>query len=133
MTGRLLLLTLALLGSSCGGADGGVEAFRGPIQRVLEDPAAFHGKRVEVRAWYVERSDEQLLSSGLAESYPPQPVEPTVWISASEPEGDCLASDIGVTWGRVVATGTFHLDERGAFGPFGVLPMTLSGARLACP
>ena len=132
MSGRALVACLLVLAAACGAEAPTAEPFRGPIARVLAQPEAFDGRVVQVRAWYVDRLGEQVLASGLAESYPPQPAPPGVWVSAPEPEGDCLTSDIGVTWGRVVATGVFRYEESGAFGPLGVLPMVLAGARLSC-
>lgn len=127
-----LVVAVGLIVASCGEDPSSGPPFRGELARVLADPEAFDGRRVEVRAWLVERLEAQVLTSGLAESYPPQAVEPTVWLRASRPLGACLTSDAGTSWGRVRASGVFRYEPRGAFGPLGVLPMALVDASLAC-
>lgn len=124
-----------IVAAACGGGEDprGEEVFRGRLARVVEDPASFDGRRVVVRAYYVAELDQTVLTVGLAESYPPQAIEPRVWVTALEPEDGCLSSDAGVTWGEVLADGRFRYDPEGRLGPLGVWTMELQDAGLRCP
>lgn len=103
------------------------------LRHVLERPEAFDGRLVRLEAAVVRTDDVTLLTPGLAESYPPQAVEPTIYVGASLPDGGCITRAEGVAWGEVRAEGRFRHEEEGAFGPLGVLPMALRDARLSCP
>jgi hypothetical protein len=121
-----------MLAVSCGGDEPRPEARHVALDRVLAAPWEFDGERVEFRATYVRWPEGAALADGLAESFPPQPSEPWIWVGAPPPEGDCLVEDLGIAWGGVVANGEFRYEEGGAFGPLGVLSMELASARLSC-
>lgn len=121
-----------LLLAACGIAEEPPEIREIEIEEVLADPATFDGQLVRFRAAYVGSFEQSVLAGALAESYPPQPAEPTIWVDG-EPEGACLISDVGVTWGEVVAEGRFRYEEEGGLGHLGVYTMQLLDARLACP
>jgi hypothetical protein len=95
-------------------------------------PEAFDGRRVEVKAAYYGAFEDSVLTSGFAESYPPQPVEPTIWVAASPPHA-CLQQAQGATWADAVrASGTFRYDPESGFGHLGAYEMTIEAVSLAC-
>jgi len=123
---------LLVLAVACGTEDGPVGVREVEIEDVLADPAGHDGERLRFTAFYVGSFEQSVLTAALAESYPPQAAQPSIWVEA-QPEGECLISDAGVTWGEVVAEGIFRHDEEGGFGHLGVFTMQLVDARLACP
>jgi hypothetical protein len=107
------------------------------IEEIAADPASFDGERVRIEAGYYAASEQSVLTPGFAESYPPMPMDPTIWVDGAPPEG-CLqtAEDLqpDVSWAeRVLAEGTFRYDPNGGFGHAGAWTMTLEGASLRCP
>ena len=131
-------LVLASILSSCAGATGPGDGDSGPIplQDVIDDPESFDGERVTVSAGYFGAFEMSVLTTGFAESYPPQPIEPLVWVGVSPPD-PCLqivADDgHGESWAdRVVATGTFGFEAGGGFGHLGMYDMELADARIRC-
>lgn len=123
---------LVVLAVACGTEDGPVGAREVEIEDVLADPAGHDGERLRFTAFYLGSFEQSVLTAALAESYPPQAAQPSIWVEA-QPEGDCLISDAGVTWGEVVAEGILRHDEEGGLGHLGVFTMQLVDARLACP
>lgn len=123
---------LVVLAVACGTEDGPVGTREVEIEDVIADPQAHEGQRVRFTAFYVGSFEESVLAAALAESYPPQPAQPAIWVEA-QPQGGCLISDAGVTWGEVVAEGVLRHDEAGGFGHLGVFTMHLVDARVACP
>jgi hypothetical protein len=103
-----------------------------PLAEVTADPAAHDGERITVRAGYYASFEVSALTTGFAESYPPQPAEPLVWIIAEVPE-ECVERAQDVTWASdVVATGTFRYEPQGGFGHLSRYEMTLENAELTC-
>ncbi|HEX6207695.1 MAG TPA: hypothetical protein VF058_04975 [Actinomycetota bacterium] len=131
-TKLVALVALFALATGCGGDEGIVGPRDVELESVLADPEGHDGERLRFRAFYVGSFELSVLTAALAESYPPQPAEPTIWVDAS-PRGGCIVTDVGVTWGEVVAEGVFRYDEGGGFGHLGIYRMQLEGARLACP
>jgi len=123
---------LMVLAVACGTEDASVGTREVAIEDVVEDPASLDGERLRFSAFYVGSFEQSVLTAALAESYPPQAAQPSIWVEA-QPEGDCLISDAGVTWGEVVAEGILRHDEEGGLGHLGVFTMQLVDARLACP
>ena len=123
---------LLVLAVACGTEDGPVGVREVEMEDVLADPAGHDGERLRFTAFYVGSFEQSVLTAALAESYPPQAAQPSIWVDA-QPEGDCLISDAGVTWGEVVAEGILRHDEEGGLGHLGVFTMQLVDARLACP
>lgn len=123
---------LVVLAVACGTEDGPVGAREVEVEDVIDDPAAHDGERLRFTAFYVGSFEQSVLSAALAESYPPQAAQPSIWVDA-QPEGACLISDAGVTWGQVVAEGILRHDDEGGFGHLGVFTMQLVDARLTCP
>ena len=102
------------------------------LQDVTADPSAFDEAPVRLRAAYFSSFEVSVLTTGFAESHPPQPVEPLVWVVASPPDG-CLDRAAGAAWAdAVVAWGTFHYNPEGGFGHLGEYEMTLQDATLKC-
>lgn len=126
------LAVLAVLSTSCGSEEAPAGPASVSFARLVEEPSTFDGRRVRLSAFYLGSFERSLLSGALAESYPPQAVEPTVWVSAPTPVGECIQTDEGVTWGEVTAVGTFRYDPEGGFGHLMVWTMELADARLAC-
>ncbi|HEX6261302.1 MAG TPA: hypothetical protein VF097_00495 [Actinomycetota bacterium] len=131
-TKRIALVALIALATACGGDEGSVGPRDVELESVLADPDGHDGERLRFRAFYVGSFELSVLTAALAESYPPQPAEPTIWVEA-RPRGDCVVSDVGVTWAEVVAEGVFRYEQGGGFGHLGIHRMQLEGARLACP
>jgi hypothetical protein len=103
------------------------------LAKVTADPGAYKGQSVTVRAGYYASFETSVLTAGFAESYPPQPVEPLVWVIGGPPARCTEAAD-GARWAdEVVATGTFRFDREGGFGHLGGYRMALEDARLTCP
>lgn len=125
-------VALVVLAAACGTDEPPIGVREVEVEEVLADPARHDGERLRFRASYVGSFERSVLAAALAESYPPQPAEPTIWVDA-QPEGECLITDVGVTWGEVVAEGVFRFDEEGGFGHLGGYTMQLEDARLACP
>lgn len=126
------VLALLVLVAACGGEPRTVGTRDVEIEELLADPGDFDGQRVRFRAAYVGSFERSVLTAALAESYPPQPAEPTIWVDA-EPTGPCIIRDVGVTWGQVVAAGVFRFEEDGGFGHLGVHTMQLLEPTLSCP
>ena len=132
-----LLLVVGIL-TSCADATGPRSGDGEPIplQEVIDDPDAFDGQRITIAAGYFGAFEVSVLTTGFAESFPPQPMEPLVWVGVS-PVGPCLqiAADDGhgESWAdRVVATGTFAFEPEGGFGHLGMYDMQLADARIRC-
>jgi hypothetical protein len=102
------------------------------LQDVTADPSAFDDAPVRVRAAYFSSFEVSVLTTGFAESHPPQPVDPLVWVVAS-PADRCLQRAAGAAWAdAVVASGTFRYDPEGGFGHLGEYEMALQDATLTC-
>jgi hypothetical protein len=104
---------------------------RTPLRAVIDDPEAYAGERVVVTAAYYGSFEVSVLAQGFAESHPPQPVEPLVWVNAVPPD-ECTERTRDVTWASVVATGTFQYHPDGGFGHLGEYDMALRNAALTC-
>lgn len=125
------MLTVAALLSACaGGSDGGDTL---SYEALVESPDDHEGQRVTIEAGYFAAFEISVLTSGFAESYPPQPVEPLIWVAAGPPV-ECLEqADGGVRWAeRVEASGVFRYDPERGFGHLGTYDMALEGARITC-
>jgi hypothetical protein len=102
------------------------------LRDVTADPSAFDDAPVRVRAAYFSSFEVSVLTTGFAESHPPQPVDPLVWVVAS-PADRCLQRAAGAAWAdAVVASGTFRYDPEGGFGHLGEYEMALQDATLTC-
>ena len=90
------------------------------------------GERVELTAGYYGAFEVSVLTPGFAESYPPQPMEPQVWVNGSPP-ARCLERAQRVAWAEGVrAMGVFRYDPAGGFGHLGAYEMALEDATLSC-
>lgn len=102
------------------------------LQDVTADPSAFDDAPVRLRAAYFSSFEVSVLTTGFAESHPPQPVEPLVWVVASPPDR-CVERAAGTAWAdAVVAGGTFRYEPQGGFGHLGEYEMALQEATLTC-
>lgn len=102
------------------------------LQAVTADPEAYDGRPVRLESGYYAAREASVLTPGLAESYPPQPLEPMVWVGAAPPSG-CLEEAEGIAWAeRVFAEGTFRYDAGEGFGHLGQYDMALENATLTC-
>lgn len=122
------MIGAATLLAACGGA-----ADAPSFSALVERPADFDGESITIESGYYGAFEVSVLTSGFAESFPPQPVEPLIWVGAS-PEGECLQDAGGMASfaERVEATGTFRYDPDKGFGHLGAYDMTLEDARLTC-
>jgi hypothetical protein len=102
------------------------------LAEVTADPETYDGERITVRAGYYGSFEVSVLTTGFAESHPPRPVDPVVWVAAAPPAG-CTDEAPGVAWAEdVTATGRFRYDPDGGFGHLGAYDMALEDARLTC-
>ena len=125
-----MTLGAVLLLAGCGG--GGSEVEAATFSSVTANPEEFDGKRVTIEAAYYGAFEESVLTSGFAESSPPQPVDPLIWVAASPPEG-CLERGEMSWWAdSVEAAGTFRYDPEKGFGHLGAYDMALENARITC-
>jgi hypothetical protein len=100
---------------------------------LLADPGSYADERIRVRATYLENPQVRVLTDALAESYPPQAGGAQIWVEGRAPEGDCVISDIGVTWGEVEAVGAFRYSAEGGLGIPPIFEMALADATITCP
>ena len=126
---RIILLgaLIAALAGCAGSGD------RPTFAAMTESPADYDGEKVTVEAGFYGGFEVSVLTSGFAESFPPQPIEPLVWVGAG-PSEECLQDAEGrVRWAeRVEASGTFRYDPGGGFGHLGAYEMALEDARITC-
>lgn len=127
-----MVALVVTLGTACGGnvADASREV---EIGQLLATPASFADTNVRFRAIYFEDPQVRVLTEALAESYPPQPAGSRIWVDGRSPEGDCVTSDIGTTWGDVEVEGIFRYAEEGGLGVPPIFEMAVADARLSCP
>lgn len=126
---RLLAIAAALLLAGCAGTSGDGEV---SLAIVLEQPEEYDGERIAFEAGYYGGFEVSVLTSGFAESYPPQPMEPQVWVDAG-PGEECLERAETVVWAeRVRASGVFRYDPERGFGHLGAYDMALEDATLTC-
>jgi hypothetical protein len=86
------------------------------LVQLVDDGAAWDGRRVRVIGSYVGTSDSQVLAEMLAESYPPQAGGATVDLLGTMPpeiaaQLESTADDPGselVTWGTIEVIGTYR-------------------------
>lgn len=122
----LVLVLLVMAVPACS------KASASTIQDLVTDPAAFDGQRVRVETGFLSSFEVTVLTSGFAESYPPQAVEPTVWVDAGL-SGPCVEEAQGVIWSEnAIASGVFSYDPDGGFGHVGAYTMILENATLSC-
>jgi hypothetical protein len=123
----MLCAALAGCGQDAGGGD---DARPVPLQQVLDDADDFDGRRVVVTTGYYGSFEISVLTTGFAESFPPQPVEPLVWVNAAPPDA-CTEVEEFATWAEgVVATGV--LETGGGFGHLGQYEFELTEASIRC-
>jgi hypothetical protein len=123
-----LALAAVFLGG-CAGSDGQEEL---TLATVLEDPEGYDGERVTFEAGYYGAFEVSVLTPGFAESFPPQPMEPQIWVNAGPPE-DCLQREETQVWAEQVrATGVFRYDPERGFGHLGAYEMALEDATITC-
>src|SRR5688572_18751330 len=100
---------------------------------VLADPGRYDDTRIRLTATFLETPQVRVLTDALAESYPPQAAGEQVWVEGAAPKGDCVTSDIGVTWGEVEAVGVFRYSADGGLGIPPIFEMALADATITCP
>lgn len=102
------------------------------LRQVLANRRAFDDRTVSVRAAYFSSFEVSVLTTGFAESHPPQPVEPVVWVDVAPPDR-CLDRTRDAAWAEsVVASGQFRFDPNSGFGHLGAYDMALEDATLSC-
>jgi hypothetical protein len=127
-------LSAVMVATGCAARSGPTD--EGPRRVTFEEltrrAEAYDGRTVRVEAAYFGAFEISVLTSGFAESFPPQPVEPTIWVVATPPR-ECLQKAEGATWADAVrATGTFRYDPDDGFGHLGAYRMALADASLTC-
>ena len=128
----MLIGSVLALSAGCGnGITGGPTEVR--MADLLADPGRYADERIRVRATYLEDPQVRVLTDALAESYPPQAGGAQVWVEGRAPQGDCVISDLGVTWGEVDAVGVFRYSADGGLGIPPIYDMVLADAALSCP
>jgi hypothetical protein len=130
---RAVAIASAVLLLGCAeGTGNGLLTAPAPLREVAADPEAFDDHELRIRAAFYSSFEVSVLTTGFAESHPPQPVEPLVWVVASPPDR-CLERAAGAAWADdVVASGTFAYDPEGGFGHLGEYEMALQDATLSC-
>ncbi len=125
------LLVLALV--ACGGAgDPGSPSEPRPLEDIVGDPEAYDGARVTVTASYLTSFERNVLTPGLADSFPPQAMTPEIWLEGAPP-ARCTEEAQNTRWAeRVVASGTFRYRADGGFGHLGAYEMALEDATVEC-
>lgn len=102
------------------------------FEELVRSPQAYDGRLVRVEAAYFGSFEVSVLTSGLRESFPPQPIDPLVWVGVAPPDR-CLEEAEMATWSdRVVAEGTFRHDPDGGLGHLGGYDMAIEDAALTC-
>jgi hypothetical protein len=127
-------LALALVGGCARDAPPGPDPQPEPptFEELVGSPQAYDGRRVRVEAGYYGAFEISVLTSGFRESFPPQPIDPLVWVGAAPPER-CLEQEDTVAWSdRVVAEGTFRYEPDGGLGHLGGYAMAIEDASLTC-
>ena len=126
----IALVAAAVLLAGC------AERFGGPEEvtfgALLENPDAYEGGQVTFEAGYYGAFEVSVLTPGFAESFPPQPMEPQIWVNAGPPD-ECLQREERSTWAeRVRATGVFRYDPGKGFGHLGAYRYALEDATITC-
>jgi hypothetical protein len=102
------------------------------FEDLIGSPQAYDGRRVRVEAAYYGAFEVSVLTSGFRESFPPQPIDPLVWVGAAPPDR-CLETEERVAWSdRVVAEGTFRYQADRGLGHLGGYDMAIEDATLTC-
>jgi hypothetical protein len=127
---RAMVLAAAMLLAACASEP---EAVAPPtVASLAEDPESYDDKQVTIDAAYYGATEMSVLTSGFAESFPPRPVEPLIWVAVAPPD-DCLQQSEGVAWAdRVEASGTFRYEPEGGLGHLGRYEMAIDDADLVC-
>jgi hypothetical protein len=129
---RWFLAATLAVGVACGnGFSNGPQQVE--IGQLVANPASFADEPVRVVATFYEDPQMRVLAEALAESYPPQPAGATIWVEGRAPEGECISSDLGISWGQVEARGVFRSSESGGLGIPPIYDMALVDATLTCP
>jgi hypothetical protein len=124
------LFAAAVFLGSCAGSSGGEEELT--LAAVLDDPDGYDGERVTFEAGYYGAFEVSVLTPGFAESFPPQPMEPQIWVNAG-PSEECLQREERSAWAeRVRASGVFRYSAERGFGHLGAYEMALEDATLTC-
>ena len=132
---RRTFLVLLLATACAGGQEAAPGSSSAPltVEEVAADPEAYAGERIRIRAGYYAAREASVLTPGFAESYPPQPMDPQIWVVATPPDA-CLQRAETVAWAdRVVAEGTLRFQEGGGLGHLGSYELALDDARISCP
>lgn len=130
-----LMALLTVMGSACAqrvedGSSANDDLLT--LQAVTADPERYDGEPVRLESGYYGAREASVLTPGFAQSYPPQPLSPLVWVGAAPPR-DCLEEAEGISWAeRVIAEGTFRYDSGKGFGHLGQYDMALEDATLTC-
>jgi hypothetical protein len=102
------------------------------FEDLVRDPGSYDGRHIELDTGYLTSFEVSVLTSGFAESYPPQPTRPMIWVSGSPPDR-CLERASGTAWSESVrAEGTFVYRPDGGLGHVGAYTMALEDAVLTC-
>ena len=132
MRGVIAIAAAGLLMGCAEGGPPGLLSAPVTLRDVAVDPEAYDDGDVRIQAAYFSSFEVSVLTTGFAESHPPQPVEPLVWVVASPPDR-CLERAAGAAWAdAVIASGTFRYDPDGGFGHLGEYEMALQDATLTC-
>ena len=132
MRGVIAIAAAGLLMGCAEGGPPGLLSAPVALRDVAADPKAFDDGEVRIRASYYSSFEVSVLTTGFAESHPPQPVDPLVWVVASPPDR-CLERAAGAAWAdAVIASGAFRYDPDGGFGHLGEYEMALQDATLNC-
>jgi hypothetical protein len=130
-----IVIALSVLWMASCADDGGPEGDTpGPptLREVLANRRAFDDRTLRVRAAYFSSFEVSVLTTGFAESHPPQPVEPVVWVDAAPPDR-CMERVRDAAWAEsVVASGLFRFAPDSGFGHLGAYDMALEDATLSC-
>jgi hypothetical protein len=128
----IALGVLSIAGCAAEGGPAGDAPRPATLREVVANRRAFDARTLRIRAAYFSSFELSVLTTGFAESYPPQPVEPVVWVDGGPPDR-CTDRVGDASWAEsVVASGLFRFDADGGFGHLGAYDMALEDATVSC-
>ncbi len=134
--GSIAALLLAGTASSCGSPSspsGLSDVTAVTFRQLIRAPERYAGKTVRLTTSYHRADGIAVLTEGFAESWPPQPMRPSIAVDTKLRDRSCLDSRRGVKWSSdVLATGTFEMAAGNGSGDPDFGTFSLRDAVLRC-